>query len=166
MKQMEEGTNKGGILADDMGLGKTISTLSLMLSNRSTSRPKTNLIIGPLSLIRQWEEELQKKTKLAHRFTVYVYHGKKTTTDELLKHDVVLTTYGTLAQELKRREKFIEENKDRNINFNDKSCMAKFPLLHTPRESCLSSHHLGRGAMHQKQEYPNSKSLSQLKGDL
>ncbi|KAG8420664.1 hypothetical protein J3459_010880 [Metarhizium acridum] len=130
MKQMEEGTNKGGILADDMGLGKTISTLSLMLSNRSTSRPKTNLIIGPLSLIRQWEEELQKKTKLAHRFTVYVYHGKKTTTDELLKHDVVLTTYGTLAQELKRREKFIEENKDRNINFNDKSCMAKFPLLH------------------------------------
>ncbi|KID89970.1 SNF2-related protein [Metarhizium guizhouense ARSEF 977] len=130
MKQMEEGTNKGGILADDMGLGKTISTLSLMLSNKSSSRPKTNLIIGPLSLIRQWEEELQKKTKLAHRFSVFVYHGKKATTDELLKYDVVLTTYGTLAQELKRREKFIEENKDRNIDFNDKSCMAKFPLLH------------------------------------
>ncbi|KID96249.1 SNF2-related protein, partial [Metarhizium majus ARSEF 297] len=130
MKQMEEGTNKGGILADDMGLGKTISTLSLMLSNQSKSRPKTNLIIGPLSLIRQWEEELYKKTKLAHKFSVFVYHSKKTTTYELLKHDVVLTTYGTLAQELKRREKFIQENKDRNIDWNDKSCMAKFPLLH------------------------------------
>lgn len=43
MKQMEEGTNKGGILADDMGLGKTISTLSLMLSNRAESRPKVGL---------------------------------------------------------------------------------------------------------------------------
>jgi SNF2 family DNA or RNA helicase len=35
---MEEGTNKGGILADDMGLGKTISTLALMLSRPSTDR--------------------------------------------------------------------------------------------------------------------------------
>jgi SNF2 family DNA or RNA helicase len=32
MSDMEEGTNKGGILADDMGLGKTISTLALMVS--------------------------------------------------------------------------------------------------------------------------------------
>jgi len=44
MKQMEEGTNKGGILADDMGLGKTISTLSLMLSNQSKSRPKVSCV--------------------------------------------------------------------------------------------------------------------------
>lgn len=36
MKSMEEGTNKGGILADDMGLGKTISALALMLSRPST----------------------------------------------------------------------------------------------------------------------------------
>jgi SNF2 family DNA or RNA helicase len=35
---MEEGTNKGGILADDMGLGKTISALALMLSRPSTDR--------------------------------------------------------------------------------------------------------------------------------
>jgi SNF2 family DNA or RNA helicase len=33
---MEEGTNKGGILADDMGLGKTISSLALILSRPST----------------------------------------------------------------------------------------------------------------------------------
>lgn len=40
MKKMEDGTNKGGILADDMGLGKTISTLALILSRPATSRPK------------------------------------------------------------------------------------------------------------------------------
>jgi SNF2 family DNA or RNA helicase len=33
---MEDGTNKGGILADDMGLGKTISALALILSRAST----------------------------------------------------------------------------------------------------------------------------------
>ncbi|QPH04149.1 hypothetical protein C2857_000921 [Epichloe festucae Fl1] len=129
MKKMEEGTNKGGILADDMGLGKTISTLALMLSNPATSRPKTNLIIGPLSLIRQWEEEIAKKTKVGHKLSVFVYHGKKTTTEELLKFDVVLTTYGTIAQELKRLDQFIEDNKDRNIDFKNRSCAVKFPLL-------------------------------------
>lgn len=40
MKKMEEGTNKGGILADDMGLGKTISTLALMLARQPTGRTK------------------------------------------------------------------------------------------------------------------------------
>ncbi|KAG6006439.1 hypothetical protein E4U21_007057 [Claviceps maximensis] len=129
MKKMEEGTNKGGILADDMGLGKTISTLSLMLSNRAESRPKTNLIIGPLSLIRQWEEEIAKKTKSSHRLSVFVHHGRKSTTEELLRYDVVLTTYGTIAAELKRLDQFIEDNKDRNVDFNDRACALKFPLL-------------------------------------
>lgn len=35
LKSMEEGTNKGGILADDMGLGKTISALALILTRPS-----------------------------------------------------------------------------------------------------------------------------------
>lgn len=43
MKKMEEGTNRGGILADDMGLGKTISTLALMLARPAPGRPKVSL---------------------------------------------------------------------------------------------------------------------------
>ncbi|KAL6826187.1 SNF2 family N-terminal domain-containing protein [Trichoderma camerunense] len=134
MKKMETGTNKGGILADDMGLGKTISTLALMLSRPAQSRPKTNLIIGPLALIRQWEEEIYKKTKPSHRLSVFVYHNKKATADDLLKYDVVLTTYGTIAQELKRLDKFMEDNAGRNIDFTDRTNSAKFPLLN-PRKS-------------------------------
>ncbi|XP_044714562.1 putative ATP-dependent helicase [Hirsutella rhossiliensis] len=130
MKKMEEGTNKGGILADDMGLGKTISTLALMLARPAVGRPKTNLIIGPLSLVRQWEEEISKKTKLSHRMSVFVYHNTKAMTDDLLRYDVVLTTYGTIAQELKRLEKFMEDNADRNIDLNDRANALKFPLLH------------------------------------
>jgi len=44
MQKMEEGSNKGGILADDMGLGKTISTLGLILSRPATARPKVRLL--------------------------------------------------------------------------------------------------------------------------
>ncbi|KAM6535354.1 hypothetical protein FALCPG4_004926 [Fusarium falciforme] len=130
MKKMEAGSNKGGILADDMGLGKTISTLSLLLSRPATTRPKTTLIVGPVALIRQWEEEIATKTKLSHRLSVFVYHNRKTTTDELLKYDVVLTTYGTVAQELKKLDKYMEDNRGRNIDMNDKTLLVKCPLLH------------------------------------
>lgn len=40
LKSMEEGSNKGGILADDMGLGKTISTLALLLSRPSRNKAR------------------------------------------------------------------------------------------------------------------------------
>lgn len=40
LKSMEEGSNKGGILADDMGLGKTISTLALLLSRPSHNKAR------------------------------------------------------------------------------------------------------------------------------
>jgi SNF2 family DNA or RNA helicase len=129
MKQMEDGTNKGGILADDMGLGKTISTLALILDRPAECRPKTNLIIGPLSLLRQWEEELAKKTKLSHRLSVFIHHGTKATTDDLLKYDVVLTTYGTIAAELGRFDKIVSDNKDRNLDWSDRALASKCPLL-------------------------------------
>ncbi|KAF5586287.1 DNA repair RAD16 [Fusarium subglutinans] len=132
MKKMESGTNKGGILADDMGLGKTISTLSLLLDRRAPTRPKTNLIVAPVALLRQWEEEIATKTKPTHRLSVYIHHGKKASIDELLRYDVVLTTYGTVAQEFKRVEKIEEDHKERGvvINWNDMTISSKLSLLH------------------------------------
>ena len=131
MKKMEAGTNKGGILADDMGLGKTISTLALLLARPATTRPKTNLIVAPVALIRQWEEEIATKTKSSHRLTVYVHHGKRTTIDELLTYDVVLTTYGSLSHELKRYDKFREQNPEEDqIDWNHRTPKLSFPLLH------------------------------------
>ncbi|RDA95308.1 hypothetical protein CP533_3518 [Ophiocordyceps camponoti-saundersi (nom. inval.)] len=131
MKKMEQGTNKGGILADDMGLGKTISTLALMLARPPAhGLPKTTLIVAPVALVRQWQEEIVRKTKLSHRLSVFIYHNKKTTVDELLRYDVVLTTYGTVAQEHGRYEKFCLENKGRSVDMNDRATASKFPLLH------------------------------------
>ncbi|KAK8913502.1 putative ATP-dependent helicase C23E6.02 [Metarhizium anisopliae] len=131
MKQMEGDINKGGILADEMGLGKTVSTLALILANQATSRWRTNLIIGPLSLLRQWEEEIKNKIKPLHALTVFIYHGKKADIRYLLKFDVVVTTYGTLVQEFERYNKFRADNRDRTIDLNDRSYAANFPLFHS-----------------------------------
>lgn len=132
MKSMEEGTNKGGILADDMGLGKTISTLALMVSRPSQDRRrKTTLIVGPVALVRQWQDEIKRKIKFEHRFSVFLYHGKKATWDNLREYDVVLTTYGTLAAEFKRLEKAELERKMNPVTDQEwiDSGKKRFPFL-------------------------------------
>ena len=47
----------GGILADDMGLGKTIEIISLLLSD---DVQKPSLIVCPMSLVYNWENECIK----------------------------------------------------------------------------------------------------------
>lgn len=105
MQKSEDSTKKGGILADDMGLGKTISTLALIMTRKSSTKVKTNLIVGPVALIKQWETELAKKTKREHSPSVCLFHGRNYTYEQLRVYDVVLTTYGKLGQEEKRYQK-------------------------------------------------------------
>ncbi|KAL2023563.1 hypothetical protein VTK56DRAFT_2171 [Thermocarpiscus australiensis] len=133
MTDMEEGTNKGGILADDMGLGKTVSTLALMVSRQSSDNVKTNLIIGPLALIKQWEREVKTKLKASHRLSVFLLHQrKKLPFSELKRYDVVLTTYGMIASELKQYDKHVEQRKE-SAQYDvgaDVELARKCPLLH------------------------------------
>lgn len=76
LKSMEEGSNKGGILADDMGLGKTIQALALMVSRKSTNEArKTTLILTPVALLKQWEREIKVKLKPEHSLKVCIHHG-------------------------------------------------------------------------------------------
>ncbi|KAK4140210.1 SNF2 family N-terminal domain-containing protein [Dichotomopilus funicola] len=132
MTDMEEGTNKGGILADDMGLGKTISTLALMVSRPPPDNVRTNLIIGPVALIKQWESEVRKKVKAAHKLSVFLLHSKKRPYSELKRYDVVLTTYGSVAAEWKRYSQHVEARQasDRYREEDDMELAKKCPLLH------------------------------------
>ncbi|KAI5867457.1 SNF2 family N-terminal domain-containing protein [Durotheca rogersii] len=120
MENMELDENKrGGILADDMGLGKTLSTLALM----------TNLIVAPLSLLRQWNREIEQKLKPGRGLSVFILHGKKTEFDQLRCYDVVLTTYGTLSSQFGKMEAYIR-NAEKNDNPVDNGHLsALFPLV-------------------------------------
>jgi hypothetical protein len=107
MKSMEDGSNKGGILADAMGLGKTIQALALMVARKSTDRAcKTTLIVCPVALLKQWESEISTKIKVGQALRVYTLHSEKRHIDwsKLRTYDVVLTTFGTLGTEVRRRE--------------------------------------------------------------
>ncbi|KID70884.1 DNA repair and recombination protein RAD5B, partial [Metarhizium hybridum] len=86
----------GGILADDMGLGKTLQILSLILTGGSG----TTLIVAPVGVMSNWQQQIDRHVKSEHLPRVLVYHGdKKMTAKELMNFDVVITSYGKLARE-------------------------------------------------------------------
>jgi len=52
--------SKVGILADDMGLGKTVQTIKAMESLFKNNEISNCIIVAPLSLQKNWENELDK----------------------------------------------------------------------------------------------------------
>ncbi|XP_037031169.1 transcription termination factor 2-like isoform X1 [Bradysia coprophila] len=105
---------KGGILGDDMGLGKTLTTISLIARHFETKRLAENdkedkaasrggtLVVCPASVIRQWEDEINKFTNFS--LSVCVHHGDKRSdnVNDLCSHDVVITTYGIVRTEVEK----------------------------------------------------------------
>jgi non-specific serine/threonine protein kinase len=92
--------NWGGILADDMGLGKTVQALSFMEQYRNQNKTLKALVVCPTTLIYNWENEIRKFTPaLSYR----IHHGSSRTRikEELLDHEITITTYGTLRSDIK-----------------------------------------------------------------
>ncbi|KAL4973153.1 SNF2 family N-terminal domain-containing protein [Aspergillus desertorum] len=114
----------GGILADEMGLGKTIEMLSLVHSHRNlpptqssgvstrlptsgvVPAPYTTLVVAPMSLLAQWEDEAMKASKDGS-MKVLMYYGndKNVNLRELCSAgnaaapSMVLTSYGVVMSE-------------------------------------------------------------------
>lgn len=69
LSRFEAGRNtkqetSGGLLADDMGLGKTFMTLvAIEEILKRYKEPKPVLIVGPLSLLENWEKEIDNTFK-------------------------------------------------------------------------------------------------------
>ncbi|GAB0489319.1 hypothetical protein MMPV_000536 [Pyropia vietnamensis] len=107
----------GGILAEEMGLGKTVELIALVTNSLSVSRAlpmsgagtvsspvtsRATLIVCPVSLLQQWEVELDQRTTMrpgVEPLKVLRWYGSGRPRDpqHLAEYDIVLTTYGIVA---------------------------------------------------------------------
>ena len=110
------GQRLGGILADEMGLGKTLQALALLTAataqrafasiSRREHRGQTpvgehagtvHLVVVPASLVENWRREA---ARFAPTLRVFIHHGaSRLSAAEFAAHDLVLTSYGTLARD-------------------------------------------------------------------
>ncbi|KAJ2521132.1 DNA repair protein rad16 [Coemansia sp. RSA 1939] len=105
-KQEQSSIFRGGILADEMGMGKTLQTIALMLTNRGGP----TLVVCPTVALLQWKAEIEAATDA---LSVTVFYGSerkklldessgKIDSEQLAKHDVVLTTYAVMESGFRR----------------------------------------------------------------
>ncbi|KAI9664977.1 MAG: hypothetical protein M1821_006425 [Bathelium mastoideum] len=140
---------RGGILAEEMGLGKTVELIALMILHERKMfeagkihdqytgtyvipSPST-LIITPPAILQQWKTELNIH---APHLKVMHYEGLPAVSksfgsgdddlvQEMLDHDVVITTYHVLSQEIH----YADSGPDRSLRHKKKYERRRSPLV-------------------------------------
>ena len=121
----------GGILADDMGLGKTVQALSMLHHYKQVNGSLKAIVVCPTTLIYNWRNEVEKFTS---SLGWHIHHGsiRSRSVEDLQKHDIIITTYGTLRSDIQLLLK---------INFDyvimDESQAIKNPASKVTRAACL-----------------------------
>jgi hypothetical protein len=86
----------GACLADDMGLGKTLQAIAFVLSKSSVG---PSLVIGPKSVIPNWENEIAKFAPQLKHIVLNDASDRNRCVNDAGPFDVVLCTYGVLTTE-------------------------------------------------------------------
>ena len=89
----------GSIIADDMGLGKTVQVIAALEALRAAGEleKRQALIAVPASVVINWTRELRR---FAPELSVNVYYGTQRSLEP--QTHVLLTTYGTLRQDIEK----------------------------------------------------------------
>lgn len=96
----------GGCLADDMGLGKTLQAITfLQYLKLKDAKCLPSLIIAPTSLIFNWRNEIEKFCPSLKLLT-FVGPNRMELKDSFSKHDLVISTYGSLLNDIEMMRDF------------------------------------------------------------
>lgn len=139
--------NLGGCLADDMGLGKTLQAIAV-LTRLHKKKGKKSLVVMPKSLIYNWNAEIGK---FSPKLKVGIYYGNGRNKQIIKKNDVILTTYGTIRNDIEiiKNSYFdcviLDESQNiKNVNAQTTkaimllNCQYRIALSGTPIENNLS----------------------------
>ncbi|KAJ6915661.1 LOW QUALITY PROTEIN: helicase-like transcription factor CHR28 [Populus alba x Populus x berolinensis] len=116
----DDDDNGTPVLDKDKQIGESADIKSTPEAGSSTKaisrrRPAAGtLVVCPASVLRQWARELDDKVADGAKLSALIYHGGNRTRspDELAKHDVVLTTYAIVTNEVPKQPLVDEDEAD------------------------------------------------------
>ncbi len=130
--------NLGGCLADDMGLGKTLQAIAV-LTRLHEKKGTKSLVVMPKSLVYNWESEIKK---FSPKLKVGIYYGNFRNRDIIKKNSVILTTYGTIRNDIETiKEYFFDAvilDESQNIKNVNAQTTKAIMLLNTRHRIALS----------------------------
>ena len=94
----------GGLLCDEMGLGKTHEVMALMLLLRDQEKVEEPfLVVCPTTVLSHWRNKIREH---APGLRAGIFHGGDRDLEQgLQNHDVLLTTYGILRNDIDQLQK-------------------------------------------------------------
>ncbi|CAM6092101.1 unnamed protein product [Calypogeia fissa] len=107
------------------------------------------LIVCPTSVLRQWATEIKEKVTEKAGLSVLIYHGSNRTKDpnELVKYDVVLTTYSIVSMEVPKQPLPEDKDNERKSSMggeNDES-LPPTRMISKPKKPKKENGKTGRG---------------------
>lgn len=127
-----------------------LSLFSSMGEKNKHKQPEAALIVMPLSLIYNWENEILNTIP---EMTYYIYHGtgRKISQCDVDNHDIVLTTYGTMRNDIDKLKKFnfrfviLDESQNIKNPYSkvfraaiQLQCPSRFTITGTPIENSIT----------------------------
>ncbi|KAF9222676.1 hypothetical protein BS17DRAFT_708165 [Gyrodon lividus] len=123
---------RGALVGDSMGLGKTLTMLALILATKKDVPAdyfKSTLIVVPLSVMSNWEKQIEEHC-VRGALSACVYYGstRNMTPQQLMQHDVVITTYQTVTGEADPSSATRDDNEDGPAKKKKKSSKGLFDV--------------------------------------
>ncbi|KAK8955748.1 hypothetical protein KSP40_PGU009663 [Platanthera guangdongensis] len=130
----DEGSNE----VDVKDIGKDYLQREQIASTSENRRPAAGtLVVCPASILRQWAHELEEKVSSSVEFSVLVYHGGARAKDPraLAKHDIVLTTYSIVTNEVPRQPSVDDDDENEQKNMEKYGLSSEFATRKKRKQS-------------------------------
>ncbi|KAK8935483.1 hypothetical protein KSP39_PZI013312 [Platanthera zijinensis] len=130
----DEGSNE----VDVKDIGKDDLQREQIASTSENRRPAAGtLVVCPASILRQWAHELEEKVSSSVELSVLVYHGGARAKDPraLAKHDIVLTTYSIVTNEVPRQPSVDDDDENEQKNMEKYGLSSEFATRKKRKQS-------------------------------
>ncbi|CAO1617639.1 unnamed protein product [Sympodiomycopsis kandeliae] len=122
------------------------------------TRTKATLIVCPLSIVSNWEEQIKEHWVSDKQPSIYIYHGpsRSSIAQVVAGYDIVMTTYATLASEFANQHTWTIGGENEGAASSSENDDDEFEIVDANGDSTTSKKRSKKRKRHTGKEAPNT----------